>query len=222
MLPLYLALAKSYLEYYVQVWGTRKPGHTGKDHSHQLTRTSLLLGEAGRAGSLQPGGVMGGCNNRRVQRRWGHALSSSAHKRQWVENGKQDVIPEHQGHSCTVHVTEHCYRLPERLWSLLLGDLQKLPGHGPDNCSLCFPAGSGVGPDGPRDPFQSQTFCDSNNNNYWTKHRIIEWFGLEGTLRILCLFNSDGQLNSSTTIHSLPLLKGRGDKMGLKRAKGLR
>ena len=40
----------------------------------------------------------------------------------------------------------------ERLWSLLLRDLPKLPGHGHGPPSLGFPAGAEDGPDGPRGP----------------------------------------------------------------------
>lgn len=38
------------------------------------------------------------------------------------------------------------------LWSPLLGDLQKLPGHRPGHPALGGPAGAGVGPDAPRSP----------------------------------------------------------------------
>ena len=44
---------------------------------------------------------------------------------------------------------------PERLWSLLLGQLQKLPGYGTGHYVLSGPTWAGVGPDGLRGPYQS-------------------------------------------------------------------
>lgn len=41
-----------------------------------------------------------------------------------------------------------------------LGDLQKLPGHGPGHTALCISDGAGAGTDGHRDAFPPQTFCD--------------------------------------------------------------
>jgi len=46
---------------------------------------------------------------------------------------------------------------PERLRNLLLGELQKPPGHP----ALYVPVGAGIGSDGPRAPFQPQPFWDS-------------------------------------------------------------
>lgn len=41
-----------------------------------------------------------------------------------------------------------------------LGDLQKLPEHGPGHTALCISDGAGAGTDGHRDAFPPQTFCD--------------------------------------------------------------
>lgn len=50
---------------------------------------------------------------------------------------------------------------PERLWSLLLGDLQKPPGCVPGPSSLGVSDGAGVGAGGLRGPCQPQLFCHS-------------------------------------------------------------
>ena len=47
----------------------------------------------------------------------------------------------------------------QRLWGLLLGDLQSLPRHGPVHPALGVPVWAERGPNGPRSLFQS--FCDS-------------------------------------------------------------
>jgi len=43
----------------------------------------------------------------------------------------------------------------------LLGDFQKLPGHGPGRAALRVPAGAGAGVDKPRGAFPLQPVCDS-------------------------------------------------------------
>jgi len=42
--------------------------------------------------------------------------------------------------------------IPQRLWALLLGEVQKQPGHGPGPAALGLAAGVGVGPGGPAGP----------------------------------------------------------------------
>lgn len=49
-----------------------------------------------------------------------------------------------------------------RLWSLLLEDLQRLPGHGPEHLALGGPAGTGLGPGGHCQP---QPSSDSLRRN---------------------------------------------------------
>jgi len=49
---------------------------------------------------------------------------------------------------------------PERLWGLLLGDLQKSPERGPGHPAVGVPAGAGVGPDGHRGHCQPQPCCN--------------------------------------------------------------
>jgi len=51
---------------------------------------------------------------------------------------------------------------PGRLWRLLLGDLQKPPRHSAKHPVQSVPAGAGIGSDELRDPFQSQSFFDSD------------------------------------------------------------
>ena len=50
---------------------------------------------------------------------------------------------------------------PEGLWDLLLGEPRKSPGHDPGHSALGVPAGTGVGSDGVRGPFQPQPRCHS-------------------------------------------------------------
>jgi len=56
----------------------------------------------------------------------------------------------------------------QRLWALL-GDLQKLLGHGPEHSALSDPAGVGLGLDGPRGLCLPQPCCES------TLVEILEW-----------------------------------------------
>lgn len=61
-------------------------------------------------------------------------------------------------------------QVAQRLWVLLLGDLQKLPRVDPGHCALCVPAWAWDGPDGPRGSCQPQPFHDSLNTLCSSSH----------------------------------------------------
>jgi len=64
----------------------------------------------------------------------------------------------------------------QRLWGLLLGDLQQPLGCGPGHPALSGPAGTGAGPEGPRGPCPPQPSSDF----------VIPWFsGHSRGLRVL-------------------------------------
>ena len=78
---------------------------------------------------------------------WGQALSSGAQcqdKRQWTQAGIQGVSPERQQIFFQCTGAGLLAWASQRLWSLLLEDLQKLPGRGPGSPALGVPAGAGV------------------------------------------------------------------------------
>ena len=53
----------------------------------------------------------------------------------------------------------------QRLWGVLLGDLQQPPRHGPGHPALGGPAGARAGKNGHRGPCQAQLFCDPINES---------------------------------------------------------
>lgn len=55
-----------------------------------------------------------------------------------------------------------------------LGDVQKLPGHGPGLPAVSVPAGRWVRTDGPRGPCQPQPSCDSVES--YENHFSYCWF----------------------------------------------
>jgi len=62
-----------------------------------------------------------------VQRGWSQALLSNATcwgKRHWAPSGTQEVLSEHQETFLSTGIG-----CPEKPWTLLLGDVQKPPGH---------------------------------------------------------------------------------------------
>ena len=103
-----------------------------------------------------------------MQSKWRQTLFSGAQwqeKRQWAQTGTQEVLSEHQ--EKILLLCSWCKTVtgcPEKLWSLpvsLLGDFQKLPGHGLGQSAWTGPAwGGGLGQLASRDPFPSQPFCN--------------------------------------------------------------
>lgn len=96
-----------------------------------------------------------------MQRGWNKALFNGAqyqYKRQWSQSGSREqkalltvqVIEQSTGKDC-----------PEKLWIFLLGDLQKLPRHGPGQPAPHEPSWAAVGQDGPRGLWQPESLCDS-------------------------------------------------------------
>lgn len=57
--------------------------------------------------------------------------------------------------------SDHITQVAKKLWGLLLGDLQKPPGHGPGPAAPGVSAGAEAGPDGQRGASQTQPFWDS-------------------------------------------------------------
>jgi len=97
----------------------------------------------------------------RVPKGWGQALSSGAQcqdKRQWTQTGIQGVSPERQQIFFQCTGAGLLAWAAQRLWSLLLEDLQKLPGCGPGCPAVYGPACAGIGADGPRGPCPHQPF----------------------------------------------------------------
>lgn len=89
-----------------------------------------------------------------MQRGPSQVLFGSGHKQEVVLWELQEAL------LCTAGCT--LAQVAQRLWTLLLGDLQKPPGHGPEHPALDDQDGGGVGPHGPRGPCQPQTlgiFC---------------------------------------------------------------
>lgn len=85
---------------------------------------------------------------------------------QWCLESEQEAMStkerkEHQeAFLCCVGVRAPA-QAAQRLWSLLLGDLQKPPGHGPGPAAPGVSAGAEAGPDGQRGASQTQPFWDS-------------------------------------------------------------
>jgi len=69
-------------------------------------------------------------------------------KRQWAQTRTQDVLSEHQETFLCCVGDGAVAQAAQKLWGLLLGDLQKSPGHSPGHPALGVPAGAGVGPHG--------------------------------------------------------------------------
>lgn len=55
----------------------------------------------------------------------------------------------HKDLSGGIHEEALTPQAAQRLWGLLLGELQKPPGHGPGHPALGGPAGAGAVPEGP-------------------------------------------------------------------------
>jgi len=108
--------------------------------------------------------------------------------------GNSSQTPGNTSLLCRWESTGTCY--PERLWGLLLGDLQTPPGHGPGHPALGVHAWTGVGPDGPEVP---ASLCQSvifwfwldwakTNPRFWmfAKHLLL-WIYVCGYLRRMSL-----------------------------------
>jgi len=57
-----------------------------------------------------------------------------------AQTAAQEVLSEHQETLFTVRVTEHWHRLPRELVEPPCSDIQKPPGHGPEQLALGEPA----------------------------------------------------------------------------------
>lgn len=58
-------------------------------------------------------------------------------------------------------IVQMLWNITERLWSLLLGDIKKSAGHGPEQPAVGVPAGAGVGTHELRGPCQQQPCSES-------------------------------------------------------------
>lgn len=76
-------------------------------------------------------------------------------RRQQARTGAQEISSERKAVGSGALA-----RVAQRLWILLLGDLQKPLGHGPEHPALCGPAGTGIGANGTRGAFQPQLCCE--------------------------------------------------------------
>ena len=81
--------------------------------------------------------------------------------RDLAQTGAEEVPSEHQAALLCCAGDRALAQAVQRLCSLFLEDLQKLPGCGPGHPALGVPAGAGVGPDGRRGPCQHQPSFNS-------------------------------------------------------------
>lgn len=84
--------------------------------------------------------------SKRVQRWWNHSVLSDTQcqeKKKWAQTEIQEFPSEHQG-KLLFYMGTGC---PERLWNHLVGDLQKMPRHGPRHPALHVLAWVEVVPD---------------------------------------------------------------------------
>ena len=88
------------------------------------------------------------------------AQSTKPDSFQWFPVPEQEAVDTNwytKGSHRTPGALLHCAgdstaQATQRLWGLLLGDLQQLPGHGPVHLALGGPAGEGVGLRDPESP----------------------------------------------------------------------